>query len=209
MISGKELSEQAVDLRKEGWTQRGIACVLGVSQDTVSLWLSSAARQGMGDEFGRADWPKEYCGRLIEPGNGVLRIRPCGQDGVELELPDARLLAEAAQAPLQHTLLDAIDEAERQAEAFTEVMAAPVKHEPAPSTPDPITHCKRGHPFDEENTRYVDGRRRCKACARLHAKEARGRSSLPRRVAAGSQPAASSVGHGAEPWAGAPGGEAL
>ena len=29
------------------------------------------------------------------------------------------------------------------------------------------THCKRGHPFDEENT-YVfsDGRRQCKACVR-------------------------------------------
>lgn len=35
-----------------------------------------------------------------------------------------------------------------------------------------LTHCKRGHPFDEENT-YDDpaGGRRCKACARDYARE--------------------------------------
>lgn len=32
------------------------------------------------------------------------------------------------------------------------------------------THCKRGHPFDEENTyRTSDGRRQCKSCQRAKA----------------------------------------
>jgi hypothetical protein len=26
------------------------------------------------------------------------------------------------------------------------------------------THCKWGHPYNDENTKYVDGRRRCKSC---------------------------------------------
>jgi WhiB family redox-sensing transcriptional regulator len=34
------------------------------------------------------------------------------------------------------------------------------------------THCKRGHEFDESNTRYYRGKRTCRACAqqRSHAK---------------------------------------
>lgn len=28
------------------------------------------------------------------------------------------------------------------------------------------THCKSGHPFDEDNTLYSNGRRTCRACAR-------------------------------------------
>lgn len=28
------------------------------------------------------------------------------------------------------------------------------------------THCPRGHPYDETNTRWYDGRRYCRACAR-------------------------------------------
>lgn len=28
------------------------------------------------------------------------------------------------------------------------------------------THCKRGHPFDEQNTRHYDNKRVCRACAR-------------------------------------------
>jgi hypothetical protein len=35
--------------------------------------------------------------------------------------------------------------------------------------PAPVTECKRGHPYDDENT-YVDpqGRRQCRACRNLH-----------------------------------------
>lgn len=38
------------------------------------------------------------------------------------------------------------------------------------------TRCKRGHPFDDENT-YMDraGRRQCRACRRLHAQRRRGK----------------------------------
>lgn len=32
------------------------------------------------------------------------------------------------------------------------------------------THCKRGHPFDEENTYRYKGARACRACMRLRAK---------------------------------------
>jgi len=30
-----------------------------------------------------------------------------------------------------------------------------------------VTHCKRGHPFDEANTRYHNGCRWCRACDRM------------------------------------------
>lgn len=29
------------------------------------------------------------------------------------------------------------------------------------------THCKRGHPFDEQNTRIIDAGRRCRTCDNL------------------------------------------
>lgn len=35
------------------------------------------------------------------------------------------------------------------------------------------THCKRGHPFDEENTHYVPGGRSCRACAAAAARQKR------------------------------------
>jgi hypothetical protein len=34
----------------------------------------------------------------------------------------------------------------------------------------PVTHCKHGHPYDEENTRWYRGGRRCIACTRRTAK---------------------------------------
>jgi hypothetical protein len=33
------------------------------------------------------------------------------------------------------------------------------------------THCKRGHPFDEENTYIQGGRRQCRACWRVRREE--------------------------------------
>ena len=42
------------------------------------------------------------------------------------------------------------------------------------------THCKWGHPFDEANTRYTtDGRRRCRQCAMLRAREKRAQAVRP------------------------------
>jgi hypothetical protein len=32
------------------------------------------------------------------------------------------------------------------------------------------THCPRGHPYNETNTRYSAGRRHCRTCARLGAR---------------------------------------
>ena len=32
------------------------------------------------------------------------------------------------------------------------------------------THCHRGHPFDEANTRMIGNHRRCKACERINAR---------------------------------------
>jgi hypothetical protein len=32
------------------------------------------------------------------------------------------------------------------------------------------THCGKGHPFDERNTRWYKGERCCRECARLHAR---------------------------------------
>lgn len=37
------------------------------------------------------------------------------------------------------------------------------------------THCKRGHPFDEANTRWGAKGRDCKACQRIHAENSRRR----------------------------------
>ncbi len=33
------------------------------------------------------------------------------------------------------------------------------------------THCIAGHPFDEENTEHIQGRRRCRACQRRRTRE--------------------------------------
>ncbi|MES2729986.1 MAG: HNH endonuclease signature motif containing protein [Pseudomonadota bacterium] len=39
----------------------------------------------------------------------------------------------------------------------------------------PVSQCKRGHPFDEENTQFrQDGKRNCKACKRAWAVAHRG-----------------------------------
>jgi hypothetical protein len=35
------------------------------------------------------------------------------------------------------------------------------------------THCKRGHEFSEENTRWRNGKRQCRRCARYTAKQRR------------------------------------
>lgn len=40
------------------------------------------------------------------------------------------------------------------------------------------THCLRGHPFDEENTRIYRGSRGCRKCAALHAKRYRREKTL-------------------------------
>lgn len=46
------------------------------------------------------------------------------------------------------------------------------------------THCKRGHPFDEGNTRYTkDGRRVCVTCRRAADREQKRRQSAARRAA--------------------------
>jgi len=37
------------------------------------------------------------------------------------------------------------------------------------------THCKWGHPFDEVNTRFVQGRRVCRECARRNLRASRAR----------------------------------
>lgn len=42
------------------------------------------------------------------------------------------------------------------------------------------THCKWGHPFDDANTAYTtDGRRRCRKCAMLRARENRAQPGRP------------------------------
>lgn len=38
-----------------------------------------------------------------------------------------------------------------------------------------LTHCKRGHPFDEQNTARRSGRRHCRACARITQRARRAR----------------------------------
>jgi hypothetical protein len=38
-----------------------------------------------------------------------------------------------------------------------------------------VTHCRHGHEFDEANTRYYQGRRHCRACARRHQRDAQQR----------------------------------
>lgn len=37
------------------------------------------------------------------------------------------------------------------------------------------THCPKGHPYDEQNTRVYDGRRHCRACDNLRQREKRRR----------------------------------
>lgn len=44
------------------------------------------------------------------------------------------------------------------------------------------THCKHGHPFDAENTKWVDGRRTCRACRRRISAEANARRREARRL---------------------------
>lgn len=46
-----------------------------------------------------------------------------------------------------------------------------------------VDSCKRGHPFDEVNTRYERGGRLCKECARIRSREhqRRKRAGLPRK----------------------------
>lgn len=38
-----------------------------------------------------------------------------------------------------------------------------------------VTHCPRGHEYDERNARWHNGRRHCRACARIHAANYRAR----------------------------------
>ena len=46
-----------------------------------------------------------------------------------------------------------------------------------------LTHCPQGHAYDEANTYYFpDGRRKCKACARLRYREAHNVSEFAYRV---------------------------
>ncbi len=43
------------------------------------------------------------------------------------------------------------------------------------------THCPQGHPYDEANTCHSNGRRHCRACGRIRAREATARKKLLNR----------------------------
>ena len=45
------------------------------------------------------------------------------------------------------------------------------------------THCVRGHPFDEQNTRYALGGRICRTCKRWHAANQRRKAKSSAEVA--------------------------
>jgi hypothetical protein len=44
-----------------------------------------------------------------------------------------------------------------------------------------MTRCRKGHPYDEANTAWVNGARRCRTCARLAKRESRQRLRQPDR----------------------------
>lgn len=58
---------------------------------------------------------------------------------------------------------------------------AALSRTPGPQRIRQMTHCRRGHPFDEANTHYYRGQRVCRACAREKATQERRARGIPPR----------------------------
>jgi hypothetical protein len=79
-------------------------------------------------------WPQRVNGALVEPGAGVVRIRPTtGHLPIELSIDQARLLAAAARTNRQRILLNAVEEAERQERVLVGLLEADEDEDPGAS----------------------------------------------------------------------------